>query len=137
MKDDQPVYQQSAAIPFRVEDGKPFILLITSNKRKRWIIPKGLVEDWQSAREAALEEAFEEAGVKGAIIGDSVGGYEYHKWGGICRVKVFLLRVEDELEEWPESDIRERKWVAIDEALRIIDNEDLLDVIQEASLSMK
>ncbi len=37
-------YNQSAVIPFRFRRDKLEVLLITSRRRKRWIIPKGIVE---------------------------------------------------------------------------------------------
>ena len=131
------VCPQSAAIPFRIEIDEPRILLITSLRRKRWIVPKGIVEDWQSPQEAALEEAFEEAGVRGLIIGAAIGTYDYEKWGCICRVNVFLMRVDEVLSSWPESDVRDRMWVGIDDALQVVDNRDLQRFIKRAASSMK
>ena len=52
-------YRQSAVIPYRLTDrtGTDFsaveILLITSRKRKRWVIPKGIVEPYLSPLESA------------------------------------------------------------------------------------
>jgi 8-oxo-dGTP pyrophosphatase MutT (NUDIX family) len=138
MKDEAKiVYEQAAAIPFRIAKGKAKILLITSNRRKHWIVPKGVIEDWQSAKEAAQEEAYEEAGVQGKIIGGKIGNYEYAKWGGTCRVDVFLLRVDDELKEWPESEFRERRWADISQALEMIDNQDLSRLIQSAAKTLE
>ena len=135
---DRPdvVYAQSAAIPYRIKKGSPQILLITSRRRQRWIVPKGIIEEWQSPQEAAADESYEEAGVRGSVAGDPVGKYEYEKWGGTCRVKLFLLRVEEVLPDWPESDFRERKWVGIDEALELIDNDELCRIIKNAASSM-
>jgi 8-oxo-dGTP pyrophosphatase MutT (NUDIX family) len=126
------VFAQSAAIPFVLKNRTPRLLLITSRKRKRWIVPKGIVEHWQTPEEAAREEAWEEAGVRGRIVGGAVGTYEYGKWGGKCRVDVFLLRVEEILDEWPESDYRDRKWVDKDEALQLVDNLELRRLIRRA-----
>jgi 8-oxo-dGTP pyrophosphatase MutT (NUDIX family) len=130
------IYPQSAAVPFRIQNGRPRILLITTRRRGRWIVPKGIIEEGQSPEKAALDEAFEEAGVKGSLIGDTVGEYEYRKWGGTCRVAVYLLRVEEECEDWPESHLRERRWVSVAEALDLIDNADLREVVQRAAQYM-
>ena len=127
------VFAQSAAIPFRIEEKTPRILLIRNRSNKRWIVPKGIIEDWQSPEEAAAEEAYEEAGVRGTIIGGAVGSYEYPKWGGTCRIDVFLLRVENELADWPEADFRRRRWVGVDEAMELVDNGDLRRLILMAS----
>lgn len=131
------VFAQSAAIPYRIKNGSPRVLLITSRRRRRWIFPKGIIEEWQSPQEAAADESYEEAGVRGSVVGDSVGRYEYEKWGGTCRVEVFLLRVEEVLPDWPESDFRERKWVGIEEALELVDNDGLGRVLRRAAGLMK
>jgi 8-oxo-dGTP pyrophosphatase MutT (NUDIX family) len=131
------VYPQAAAIPYRIEDHSTRVLLITSRRRKHWIVPKGIIEEWQSPREAAEAEAFEEAGIRGTVEADPVGEYEYEKWGGTCRVELFLLRVEEELPDWPESDFRERRWVGIDEALDLVDNDDLCLLIERAAGRMR
>ena len=130
------VCPQSAAIPFRIEIDEPRILLITSRQSKRWIVPKGIVEGWQSPQETALAEAFEEAGVRGLIVGAAIGTYDYEKWGCIYRVSVFLMRVDEVLSSWPESDVRDRKWVGIDKALQVVDR-DLQRFIKHAVSSMK
>ncbi len=131
------VCPQSAAIPFRIEIDKPRILLITSRRSKRWIVPKGIVEDWQSPKQTALAEAYEEAGVRGLIVGAAIGTYDYEKWGCVYRVSVFLMRVDDVLSSWPESEVRDRMWVDIDKALQVVDNRDLQRLIKHAVSSMK
>ncbi|UCH85416.1 MAG: NUDIX hydrolase [Candidatus Latescibacterota bacterium] len=127
------VHAQSAAIPYRIEGNDLRILLIRNRSDKRWIVPKGIIESWQTPEDAALEEAYEEAGVRGTITGGSVGTYEYRKWGGICQVNVFLLRVENELATWPESDFRRRRWFTVETALEIVDNEGLRRLIARAA----
>ncbi len=105
------------------------IMLITSRRRKRWIIPKGVVEQGLSAPESASKEAFEEAGIRGWVHPNSTGEYHYHKWGGTCRVEVFVLEVEEVLEEWPESSIRQRKWMSIEAAAALVDEPVLKQMI--------
>jgi 8-oxo-dGTP pyrophosphatase MutT (NUDIX family) len=131
------VIPQSAAIPYRIEDRSPRILLITNRSRKRWIVPKGIVEEWQSPQEAALEEAFEEAGIRGSLVGGAVGVYEYEKWDSTCRVEVFLMRVEEVLTNWPEAGFRERIWVGVEEALELVESEEICELIQRAEGLMK
>ncbi len=58
-------FTQSAIIPYSIKDGELQILLITSIRKKKWIIPKGFIEFNLSAFESAKKEAFEEAGVIG------------------------------------------------------------------------
>jgi 8-oxo-dGTP pyrophosphatase MutT (NUDIX family) len=122
------MYNQSGVIPFRLEEGKIQILLITSRSGKRWVIPKGIIEPDLSPQESAQKEAYEEAGVSGEISGESVGSYSYNKWGGTCTVKVFLLKVEKILEEWNESYFRTREWMSVEEAIKRVDEAKLKDI---------
>jgi 8-oxo-dGTP pyrophosphatase MutT (NUDIX family) len=119
------IYDQAAALPFRYIDHRLEILLITSRKSRRWIIPKGLMEQGLSPAELAVKEAYEEAGIAGNISNHSLGKYEYNKWSGICRVKVYSLFVVNVLDTWPEDDFRFRKWFTPDQALSVIENEEL------------
>ncbi len=112
------LFEQSGVIPYRRRDGVVEVLLITSSDGLRWGIPKGVIEPDLSSAESAAKEAYEEAGIRGRLHPDSVGTYSYQKWGGTCRVEVFLLEVTEELKEWPERLNRQREWVALDEATR-------------------
>jgi 8-oxo-dGTP pyrophosphatase MutT (NUDIX family) len=111
---------QSGVIPYRVQDGLIQVLLITSVKRKRWIIPKGMVEPGLSAAESAAKEAWEEAGVTGTISKLPLDHYTYKKWGGAYWVDVFLLRVETIYEDWPEARFRTRRWLSLEKAAKIV-----------------
>lgn len=116
----QRFYRQSGVIPYRVEKDKIEVLLITSRRGKRWIIPKGIVEPGMSPAESAAKEALEEAGVEGEISAASSGEYEYPKWEGICKVEVYLLKVITIHPEWPEKYFRERRWMSVEEAARLV-----------------
>ena len=58
-------FSQSAVIPYRLSKNGLEILLITSLKRKHWIVPKGYIEFNLTPFESAKKEAYEEAGVLG------------------------------------------------------------------------
>lgn len=121
-------YRQSAVIPFRWNNKELEILIITSRKKKKWIIPKGIVEENLSPFESAQKEALEEAGVTGNGTGKLVGKYKYKKWGGKCRVEVFSLEVETINKEWPEN-FRERKWVKFNELNKYIKSKKLMKIL--------
>jgi len=129
MNDNNWIYSQSGVIPFRLEKGKVEILLVTSRSRKRWVIPKGIIESDLSPKESAQREAYEEAGVSGNICRDIAGTYTYNKWGGTCTVQVFLLKVEKTLENWPESYFRTREWMSVEEAVKRVDEVELKEII--------
>jgi 8-oxo-dGTP pyrophosphatase MutT (NUDIX family) len=112
---------QVGALPLRFsEDGTAEILLVTTRTTKRWTIPKGWPIKGLKAHEAAAREAHEEAGVIGKVRKKPVGKYLYWKRIAddaiLCRVKVFQLIVEKQLETWPERDERRQQWFKLDDA---------------------
>lgn len=108
-------YEQSAVVPVRRQGEGWEVLLITSRRGKRWIVPKGVIEPDLSPADSAAKEALEEAGVLGEVLPERLGIFEYEKWGGTCDVQVFVMRVTEEQEVWPE-DFRRREWVTLEEA---------------------
>ena len=134
---DIDIYRQSGILPYKFVDGNIFLLLITSRKGNRWIIPKGIVEPHLTPVESASQEAFEEAGIEGNISIKSIGQYTHDKWGGTCTITVFPMKVEKEYDDWPEHSIRKRQWFLLDEALNRIDSPVLKDHISEFARGLK
>jgi 8-oxo-dGTP pyrophosphatase MutT (NUDIX family) len=114
-------YRQSGVIAVRVRDGAPQVLLVTSAGGKRWIIPKGIVEDGHTPASSAAKEAWEEAGVTGKVSRRMLGRYDYHKWNGVCTVRVYRLDVAEIHTSWPEAHVRRRKWLTPAAAARRVD----------------
>jgi len=65
--------KQSASIPYRIDQGRLRVLLVTSRTRRRWILPKGKVAPRMLPGRSAEREAFEEAGVLGRLAKDPIG----------------------------------------------------------------
>jgi phosphohistidine phosphatase len=126
-------YPQSGVIPFRIVRSDIQILLITTNSRKHWTIPKGLIEDGMSSTESAIQEAYEEAGIRGDLYENSIGNYQYHKWGGTCEVEVFLMAVTLMLAHWPEEIFRERLWCDTEDAGAMVKHNGLRDILNRIS----
>lgn len=123
------IYRQSAALPYRERGNDLEVLLVTSRKGKRWILPKGIVEPGFTARASAAKEALEEAGVVGDMASEPLGSYRYRKWGGTCHVDVYPLRVTSEMGDWSESGFRRRRWRPLATSLRTVDHAGLREVI--------
>ncbi len=115
------IYRQSAVLPYREGNKGLEVLLISTRKGGRWIVPKGIVEPGLTPRESARKEAAEEAGIEGQVSDRSLGRYSYKKWGGTCDVEVFPMLVARELEDWPEAGVRRRKWMPLKKAAKRID----------------
>ncbi len=112
--------EQAGVIPFRRREGVIEICLIRNIGRKKWKIPKGFVDSDETIEEAALKEAWEEAGLKGRLVGEPIGSYEYEKWEFELTVTVYLMEVASEDDKWQESRFRERKWSAIETAFAML-----------------
>jgi 8-oxo-dGTP pyrophosphatase MutT (NUDIX family) len=121
---------QSAAIP--VMRGK--VCVVRSSSGKRWVVPKGCHEPGKSLAEVALQEAWEEAGLVGALKPEPVGSYLYEKWSGTYHVTVFLMSVTEAANDYPESMLRDRCWLTPAQAVRRIDDPGLRAVLRRALL---
>ena len=104
-------------------------MLITSRKRKRWVIPKGVKEPGLSAADSAAREALEEAGVEGVVCPTVIGSYEYAKWGGVCTVEVFVMRVSTIHDTWEEQ-YRDREWVDVASAVERLREAGLKEIVK-------
>lgn len=82
-------YQHSAALPYLIQPDGLKVVLITSRKRGRWIIPKGEIEPDLTAWDSAAKEAWEEAGIEGLIATEPLGTYAHQKWGVPVRCRCF------------------------------------------------
>ena len=107
---------QLAVIPFIMHLGQPMILMVTSRETRRWIVPKGWQEKKVTDRDQAAREAFEEAGAIGVISDKPIGGYRYDKRlknGSVEAPRCRRIRpeVEELLDDWPEMEERERRWM--------------------------
>jgi 8-oxo-dGTP pyrophosphatase MutT (NUDIX family) len=119
--------RQAAALP--TKDGR--ICLVSSTSGKRWVIPKGIIEPGQTAGEAALQEAWEEAGLVGALHPEPIGSFIYEKSCGPCHVTVFRMEVVDSARTWPERSIRDRIWLPPAVALERLDDAGLIEIVRK------
>ena len=130
-------FSQSAVIPYRFGKKGMEVLLITSLKRKHWIIPKGYVEFNLTPFESAKKEAYEEAGVLGSNETIEVGTFKLDKPIGSCVIKVFTMEVHEVLDAYPEMKDRERKWFTLEEASEIIAIPEIGAIIRELNSKLK
>ena len=118
--------RQAAAIPIKASK----ICLVTSSNGKRWVVPKGIIDPGQTAGETALNEAWEEAGLVGTLVREPVGTYLYSKLGRTYHVVVFLMKVTEAAEDWPEKSLRRRIWVEPERAVAQIEDAGLRELVE-------
>ena len=117
---------QLAALAWRVRpDVGLEVLLVTSRTNKRWLLPKGWPVAGKSDPQSALQEAYEEAGIRGQAAHEPMGSYRFTKLlrdetALACTMVVYGLGEIEELSEWPEMAQRERGWFAQADAVEAV-----------------
>ncbi|KAJ8762994.1 hypothetical protein K2173_023199 [Erythroxylum novogranatense] len=116
-------------IPYRYKVGKDNsvtneeeleVLMISSQKKKGMLFPKGGWELDENIEEAASRETLEEAGVQGTLE------CQLGKWRFKSRTDdtcyegyMFPLLVKKQLDVWPEKNYRQRIWMSVAEAREV------------------
>ena len=128
------VRAQFGALCYRIRENKVQVLIVTSRRTRRWIVPKGWPIDGATPEEAALQEAWEEAGVKGRVKGGSLGFFSYQKdMSGkrlACVVAVFPVKVKAIKSNYPEAKERKRRWVSRSKAAKLLDDKALAKIVK-------
>jgi 8-oxo-dGTP pyrophosphatase MutT (NUDIX family) len=130
--------RQSAAAVFRGAGSECELALVTSRDTGRWILPKGWIEADEDGAAAAVRETWEEAGlIVEALPGGPAGHYRYLKQrarrrDAVCDVEVYVLRLLEEKDQWPEKSQRRRKWFPVATAIGLIGEDGLKQVVREA-----
>ncbi|WP_159952344.1 NUDIX hydrolase [Rhizobium sp. 18065] len=137
---DQPgVVHQFGALPWRRDrQGNVRILMITSRRRGRWIVPKGSLINGRTPAQSAAREAFEEAGVFGDMHPAPIGSYIHGRdledgCKPLFRVTLFALRVRATLLQWPEKHQRTRSWQSLSETVEKASEPDFARLLQSAA----
>ncbi len=124
---------QFAALCYRVRRGKVQVLLVTSRKRKRWIVPKGWPMEGKTPAASALREAWEEAGVQGVASDACIGVYSYRKAASRGDLPVLAMlypvKVTALKKSFPEARERRRMWVSRKKAARLVAQRELARLI--------
>ncbi len=133
----RPKRMQVAALCYRDRPEGREVLVITSRDTGRWIIPKGWPMRGKESSEAALQEAWEEAGVrKGKASDTPVGHFSYRKrkaagWSQPVKTLVYPIEVKQLADRFPEANQRQRKWVSQFEAANLVHEPELKDLLTQ------
>lgn len=127
--------KQYAALPFIVSRDGLEVCLITSRGTGRWLIPKGWPKKGMAPHELADLEAFEEAGLVGRSDTTPIGSFHYAKQLNDkseieCDVSVYPMLVNYQAINWPEQEQRTVMWVKLQQALVLVDDEELSDLLR-------
>jgi 8-oxo-dGTP pyrophosphatase MutT (NUDIX family) len=108
--------------------GRTMVAAIRPRGRERvWALPKGHIDEGESAAETALREVREETGVEGTLM-EKLGDVRYvYTWENERIFKVvsfFLLRAGSgrigEIDEEMQVEVAEARWLPLAEAPRLL-----------------
>jgi 8-oxo-dGTP pyrophosphatase MutT (NUDIX family) len=109
-------------------EGTDYLIVRARSERPEWVLPKGHIEPGESAKQAALREVREEAGIEGEIVAP-IGAAEFQSRGEAARVVYYLARC---LRAAPTAERREVRWCGYDEARRLLTFEDTRRILSAA-----
>lgn len=115
------------------EEDQVEVLVISSQKGKGRLFPKGGWEKDESRKAAALRETVEEAGVRGTIE-RQLGKWSFNSKSrdAVYEGYMFPLLVNEQLDVWPEKNVRQRYWMNVREAREVCQHwwmKEALDVL--------
>lgn len=128
----KPLQMQVAAL---CHDARGQVLLVTSRDTGRWVLPKGWPMAGRTLADAAAQEAWEEAGVRGAVEQSEIGTYHYDKrqdrgFDIPILVRVYTLRVDEIAKGYPEQKQRKRGWFLPERAAELVAESELKSLLR-------
>jgi len=132
----RPDMLQVAALCYRPTKKGYEILLITSRGRGYWILPKGWPKKKISSAQTALEEAFEEAGIRGSVREKAIGSYRYTKstkQGAMlnCVAMVYEVAFTKMAKDYPEKGDRKVRWFSPEAAAEAVVSPELAQILRD------
>lgn len=133
----RPKRVQVAALCYRKGKSGTEVLLISSRGTGRWIIPKGWPIKGKDGAESALQEAWEEAGVRAAMVDRTpCGSYDYVKTrdNGTrepIETIVYSAQVDHLADDYPERHQRKREWFPAKKASDLVNEPQLKTLLRQ------
>jgi len=116
------------------------IALVTSRRTGRWVFPKGNIDAGMTGAEAAAQEALEEAGLVGTPEHEPFGSFRTIKlrppqaW--TIEVDLYPMRIDGICDTWDEAGFRSRRLVTLDEARKLLDQPEMIDLAERFVASL-
>jgi 8-oxo-dGTP pyrophosphatase MutT (NUDIX family) len=125
-----PLVEQAGAVVFRRDRTGLRILLVRARRNPEdWIFPKGHVEPDESADEAAVREAEEEAGVTGRVVSPVEPAVTFTQGDRRVQVEYFLVEFGGTVKS---KERRDQVWLPPLEALVRLSHESARNVLAHA-----
>lgn len=128
----KPLQMQVAAL---CRNARGQVLLVTSRDTGRWVLPKGWPMAGRTLADAASQEAWEEAGVRGSVEQSEIGTYHYDKrqdrgFDIPVQVRVYALKVDELANRYPEDKQRKRNWFSPERAAELVAESELKSLLR-------
>jgi len=128
-------FVQTAALCLRDGATGPEVMLVQTLRLRQWVIPKGWPMAGLTLSQAAAQEAWEEAGVRGRMSDDAVGTFTYTKTkkSGLpvqCCAHVFRMDVTSIADSYPEVGKRVRQWTPLADAPNLVRDPELAAILR-------
>ena len=139
-KNPTKIQISAGGVAFRERGDQIEVALISVGEDARWQLPKGLVDKGESTEAAAVREVREEAGINTEVIAriDKVEYWylwnedgrriRYHKF-----VYFYLLRYKSGDVGDHDDEVNEARWVAIDDAMKMLAFENEKKILKKAT----
>jgi len=120
----------AGGVIFRIRPKNSVDVLLIRDSKGRWTIPKGHIEDGESARQAAEREVREETGLAKMEVMDWLGkiNFRYRRGNSLVLMttEIFLIRARGNTDGLkPEKWMTSLAWLNANEALDKIEYEDI------------
>jgi len=134
-------YEQVSAggVVYRSSDTGIEIAIVRVVPEKRWQLPKGLIDDGETAEQAALREVREESGIIAELVApiETVEYWFYAARYGERRryhkfVHFFLMSYKDGNVDNHDHEVDEARWVTAEDALTMLAFKSERDVVMKA-----
>ena len=130
-----PIVEQAGAVVYRRDDSGPRILLVRARRNPEdWIFPKGHVDPGETAEEAAVREAEEEAGVTGRVVSALPPAVSFTLDDRRVRVEYFLVEFARPAKA---TERREQAWLSPSDAMKRLTHDSARTVLERALPKIK
>lgn len=120
---------EAGGIVVRFDDAKPRFLIVKAKENpNHWIFPKGHIEAGESAKEAAIREVREEAGIEATVLARA-GAFEFDYEGETIEVEFYLLEYTRMVGGGEQREVR---WCTLEEAYNLLTFDDAKDLLRSS-----